>query len=267
MRGRGGSRGAQRSRIGPWNYPGRRRPGLRRRARPAARRDRLLAVARPPLRARRPRQPRPRLARHAAPAARPRQRRDLRARQPRLAPARRRRRRAAAASQRHARRHPRRARSRGLARLAAPAPHGGARAGLADAACRRRAAVGPGADARARAPSSSAALRERRPREFLAAMFGNEPLRWSDSLARRRAAALHPQHADAHPLRRRRRHARVRDQGRRRRRARRASTRGSTRRGGAPRARRSRSATGRRSAWSTAPTCSASTPAASGAAS
>ena len=60
--------------------------------------DRLLAVARPPLRARRPGQPRPRLARHAAPAARPRRSGDLRPRQPRLAPARRRRGRAASAT-------------------------------------------------------------------------------------------------------------------------------------------------------------------------
>ena len=56
------------------------------------------------------------------------------------------------------------------------------------------------------------------------------------------------------------------DQGRRRRRAARATARGSTCPAGAPRACRSPSATGRRSAWSTAPTCSASTPAASGAA-
>ena len=68
----------------------------------------------------------PRFARRAAPAARPRRRRALRPRQPRLAPARRRRRRAAAASQRHARRHPRRARPRGLARVAAPSADGGA---------------------------------------------------------------------------------------------------------------------------------------------
>jgi hypothetical protein len=38
-------------------------------------------------------------------------------------------------------------------------------------------------------------LRDLPPGDFLGAMFGNEPLGWSESLARRRAAALHAQHA------------------------------------------------------------------------
>ena len=108
-------------------------------------------------------------------------------------------------------------------------------------------------------------LRERPPREFLAAMFGNEPARWSDSLARRRAPALHAQHPDPDPLRRRRRHARVPDQGRRRRRSSRVSAPGSTCPAGARQACRSPSVTGRRSASSSATTCWGWTPAASGA--
>ncbi len=145
--------------------------------------DRLLAVARPDLRARRPRQSRPRLARRAAPAARPRRRRALRARQPRLASARRRRRRAAAASQRHARRHPRRARSRGLARVAAPPADGGARARLADAACRRRAAMGPGDDAARSPATSSGRCATRRRASSSARCSATSRSRWSESLA------------------------------------------------------------------------------------
>ena len=132
------------------------------------------------------------------------------------------------------------------------APHGGVRARLADAARRRRAAVGPGARRSQLAGELEQSLRERPPREFLAAMFGNEPARWSDSLAgdERLRFTLNTL-------------TRIRfvaadgtlefaDQGRRRRRARRASCRGSTRPAGARQACRSRSATGRRSAWSSA---------------
>ena len=119
----------------------------------------------------------------AAAAARPRRGGDLRARQPRLAPARRRRRRAAAPPQRHARRHPRRARPRGLARLAAAAPHGGVRARLADAARRRRPAVGPGDRRSQLAAELEQACASGRRASSSAAMFGNEPTRWSDSLA------------------------------------------------------------------------------------
>ena len=71
----------------PHALPHRRRAGLLRCPRPAAGRDRLLALARPPLRAGRPGQPRPRLAAHAAAAARPGRRRHLPAGQPRPAPA------------------------------------------------------------------------------------------------------------------------------------------------------------------------------------
>ena len=124
----------------------------------------------------------PAVARDAAPPARPGRGSHLRPRQPRLASARRRRRRPAAPPQRHARRDPRCARPRSLARVAAPPPDGGVRARLADAARRRRAAVGPD-DVLALARALEAALRERPPREFLGAMFGNEPARWSDSLA------------------------------------------------------------------------------------
>ena len=59
-------------------------------------------------------------------------------------------------------------------------------------------------------------LRDAPPREFLGVMYGNEPLRWSEALSGAERLALHHQRADAHPLRHRRRHARVRDQGRRR---------------------------------------------------
>ena len=121
-------------------------------------------------------------------------------------------------------------------------------------------------DARSWPPSSSERCASAPPREFLAAMFGNEPARWSDSLAgderlrftlntltRIRFVAddgtLEFQTKDGadaappgfQPLVRRAR-------------------------AGAPPACRSPSATGRRSAWSSATTCSAWTPAASGAA-
>ena len=75
--------------------------------------------------------------------------RALPARQPRPAPAGRRRRRAAAAPQRHARRHPRRARPRRLARLAAAPADGASSPRLADGARRRGAAMGSGDDAAA----------------------------------------------------------------------------------------------------------------------
>jgi diadenosine tetraphosphatase ApaH/serine/threonine PP2A family protein phosphatase len=100
--------------------------------------------------------------------------------------------------------------------------------------------------------------------DFLHVMYGNEPARWDPSLSgadrlrfsvnvmtRIRFVAadgtldFRPRTAAPH--------------------RRPGSTAGSMRRTGAPRACRSRSATGRRSGWSNATTCSASTPAASGA--
>ena len=250
--------------------PRRRHPGLRRRARPAARRDRLLAVARPPLRARRPGQSRPR---HRSAMLR-RLRGlgdggDLRARQPRLAPARRRRRRAPA----------RTAATRSTTSSTRPT----ARPGSHWLRQRRMAVFEQGwlmlhagvvpqwdlahdarAGRRARAERCASASRASSwPR-----MFGNEPR----ALERRARTATTRLRFTLNTLTRMRFVAddgtlEFTDQGRRRRRARRASARGSTSPAGAPPACRSRSATGRRSAWSSATTCSASTPAASGAAS
>ena len=119
------------------------------------------------------------------------------------------------------------------------------RARLADAARRRRAAVGPGDDAGARRRRSRRRCASAPPREFLGAMFGNEPLRWSDSLP-----ATTRLRFTLNVL------TRIRfgtddgmlefdDQGRRRSAHRRALCRGSTCPAAAPPARRSRSATGR----------------------
>ena len=144
-----------------------------------ARRDRLLAVARPPARAGRPGQPRPAVLARAAAPARARRRGQLPARQPRPAPARRGRRRAAGAPQRHA----------ATTMLDAPErdawldwlrqrPLGRPRARLAAGARRRRAAVGRWRR-RWRSPARSRRmLRSERARRLPAAMYGNEPLRW-----------------------------------------------------------------------------------------
>ena len=159
--------------------PRRRHPGLLRRVRTPAVGDRLFAVARPCLRARRSRQSRAASPRRCAGCAASATRR-LAARQPRPAPARRRRGREA-----HHERH--------VDELLGAAdrdalldwlrqPHGGARAWLADGARRRRAAMGPRdttlrARRRSRAGAARSALRD-----FMQVMSGNEPARWSDSL-------------------------------------------------------------------------------------
>ena len=110
------------------------------------------------------------------------------------------------------------------------------------------------------------ALRDSPPREFLGAMFGNEPLRWKKSLAgvERLRFTLNAMTRIRFVTADGTLEFATKDGAARRRRA---TTPGSTPPAAAPRARRSPSATGRRSACSIVRTCSASTPAASGAAS
>ena len=133
-------------------------------------------------------------------------------------------------------------------------PHGAARARLADAACRRGAAMGPGADARPRRrPRAGAArlaaariprrdVRQRAARAGAIRCAGDERLRFTlNVLTRIRFVTADGTLEFAH-------------QGRRRRRARRLLPPGSTRPAAGPPARRSPSATGRRSACSTGPT-------------
>ena len=93
--------------------------------------------------------------------------------------------------------------------------------------------------------------------DFLQVMYGNEPARWSDALAGDDRLRFVVNVLTRIRFVRRRRHARLRDQGRRRRRAAGLPAVVRCARPAHRAACRSPSATGRRSAWSTAPTCSA----------
>ena len=197
-------------------YLDRRRAGLLRRARAPARRDRLLAVARPrsvvlgDLVNRGPGS----LATLRRLRA-PRRRRDLPARQPRLAPARGGARRAPAARERHARRHPRRARSRRLDRLAARPPHGGARARLADACTPASRRSGTCDSTLRLAREVERHLQSDALADFLQVMYGNEPARWSDDLDGNDRLRFIVNVLTRIRFVRRRRHAGLQDQGRR----------------------------------------------------
>ena len=182
--------------------PDRRPAGLLRRTGPPARRDRLLAVARPPARARRPRQPRPASLAVLRAPARAWRRGDLPARQPRPAPAGRGR----TACSRPASGDTLDAvldapDARRAARLAAPRHAGRPRR---TAGCWCTPACVPqwdaDADAGAGAPKSRRCCAATRLAEFLHAMYGNEPARWDDALRGADRWRFDRQRADAPAL-------------------------------------------------------------------
>ena len=149
--------------------------------RASARRDRILALARPPLVRRRPGEPRAGLGGGRAIRTRSRGARRRRAGQPRSAPPRARRRPREATRRRHLRRPARRAGPRRAARLAAVPPDA-ARRRRVRAGARGPAAAWSVAKARDLAAEVEAELRAKRYRLFLAELYGSKPDAWDDGL-------------------------------------------------------------------------------------